>query len=183
MAKSIEELKTIATQVRRDILRMVCMAKSGHPGGSMSSTDILTYLYFNQMKHNPATWVDTDGLGERKTGFGAVQMAPTALYEPDLLVHDEVGNGLEEEVFLRDEVRIEDGEEFTLGNFHTFLEGAGLEILAVRAVDELDVVTTGGEFSDFLLGNFVAFVGRIVQNLNFVLVLGVVDSADCLMYL
>ena len=123
--------------------------------------------------------VDTDGLGERKTGFSAVQVAPATLYEPDLRVHDEVRNRLEEEVFLRDEVRIEDGEEFTLGHFHTFLEGAGLEILAVRAVDELDVVTTGGEFSDFLLGNFVAFVGRIVQNLNFVLVLGVVDSADC----
>ena len=56
MAKTNEELKQIATQVRRDILRMVCMAKSGHPGGSMGSTDILTTLYFNQMNQNPATW-------------------------------------------------------------------------------------------------------------------------------
>ena len=56
MKKSHEELKNIATQVRRDILRMVCMAKSGHPGGSMSSTDILTTLYFNEMNHDPATW-------------------------------------------------------------------------------------------------------------------------------
>ena len=75
MAKSIEELKTIATQVRRDILRMVCMAKSGHPGGSMSSTDILTYLYFNQMKHNPATW-KRDGKGQDMFILSAGHMTP-----------------------------------------------------------------------------------------------------------
>ena len=51
-----DQLKAISTQVRRDILRMVCMAKSGHPGGSMSSTDILVSLYFNHMNQNPATW-------------------------------------------------------------------------------------------------------------------------------
>ena len=46
MAKTNEELKNISTQVRRDILRMVCAAKSGHPGGSMSSADFLTALFF-----------------------------------------------------------------------------------------------------------------------------------------
>ena len=51
-----EELIRIATQVRRDILRMVTKAKSGHPGGSLSSTDILTALFFKVMKHDPATW-------------------------------------------------------------------------------------------------------------------------------
>ena len=75
MAKSIEELKGIATQVRRDILRMVCAAKSGHPGGSMSSTDILTYLYFNQMKHNPATWT-RDGKGQDMFILSAGHMTP-----------------------------------------------------------------------------------------------------------
>ena len=123
--------------------------------------------------------VDTDRLRQRKTGFSAVQVAPATLYEPDLRVHDEVRNRLEEEVFLRNEVRIEDGEEFTLGDCHAFLEGPRLEVLAVRAVDELDIVATGGKFCNFLLGDFVTFVGRIVQNLNFVFVLGVVDSADC----
>lgn len=52
-----DELKRIASQVRRDIIRMVTDAKSGHPGGSMSSADILTALYFGGvMKHDPATW-------------------------------------------------------------------------------------------------------------------------------
>lgn len=51
-----EELRRIASQVRRDIIRMVHSAKSGHPGGSLSSTEIMTALYFNVMKHNPSDW-------------------------------------------------------------------------------------------------------------------------------
>jgi transketolase len=35
---------------------MVCEAGSGHPGGSLSSTDVMTALYFHVMKHDPATW-------------------------------------------------------------------------------------------------------------------------------
>ena len=75
MAKSFEELQSIATQVRRDILRMVCKANSGHPGGSMSSTDVLTYLYFNQMKHNPATWT-REGKGQDMFILSAGHMTP-----------------------------------------------------------------------------------------------------------
>ena len=56
MKKNIQELTDIASQVRRDIVRMVSAAGSGHPGGSMSSTDILTALYFNEMDHDPKTW-------------------------------------------------------------------------------------------------------------------------------
>ena len=44
-----EELTRIASQVRRDIVRMVTLASSGHPGGSMSSADLLTALYFKVM--------------------------------------------------------------------------------------------------------------------------------------
>ena len=53
---TIEELTKIASQVRRDIVRMVTKAKSGHPGGSLGITDVMTALYFNEMKQNPATW-------------------------------------------------------------------------------------------------------------------------------
>ena len=49
-------LPEIASQVRRDILRMVTMASSGHPGGSMSSTDILTYLFFKKIDVTPENW-------------------------------------------------------------------------------------------------------------------------------
>ena len=75
MKKSHEELKNIATQVRRDILRMVCLAKSGHPGGSMSSTDFLTTLYFNEMNHDPATWTRS-GKGQDMFILSAGHLTP-----------------------------------------------------------------------------------------------------------
>ena len=50
---TLKELKNIATQVRRDVLRMVHGAASGHPGGSLSVTDYLVALYFDFMDHNP----------------------------------------------------------------------------------------------------------------------------------
>lgn len=46
-------LKEIASQIRRDILRMVHGANSGHPGGSLGCTDLLTALYFEVMHHHP----------------------------------------------------------------------------------------------------------------------------------
>ena len=42
------KLDKIASKVRRDIIRMVTMANSGHPGGSLSSADIMTALFFNE---------------------------------------------------------------------------------------------------------------------------------------
>lgn len=50
MSKSIEDLKKISFQVRRDILRMVHNVQSGHPGGSLGCTDLLVSLFFNIMK-------------------------------------------------------------------------------------------------------------------------------------
>ena len=49
--KTIHELEQIASQIRRDILRMVHAVNSGHPGGSMGCTDFFTALYFNIMKY------------------------------------------------------------------------------------------------------------------------------------
>jgi len=47
------ELKEIASQIRRDIVRMVHGANSGHPGGSLGCADFFTALYFKIMNHNP----------------------------------------------------------------------------------------------------------------------------------
>lgn len=49
---SIADLKSTATQVRRDIVRMVHGVQSGHPGGSLGCTDVVTALYFHIMKHD-----------------------------------------------------------------------------------------------------------------------------------
>ncbi|WP_144885893.1 transketolase [Lacibacter cauensis] len=55
------ELKEIATQLRRDIVRMVHGCQSGHPGGSLGCTDFLAALYFKVMKHDPAFNMDAKG--------------------------------------------------------------------------------------------------------------------------
>ena len=47
------DLKAIASQIRRDIVRMVHGAQSGHPGGSLGCADFFTALYFKVLKHDP----------------------------------------------------------------------------------------------------------------------------------
>src|SRR6202167_233731 len=47
------ELKAIASQIRRDIVRMVHGAQSGHPGGSLGAADFFTALYFKVLTHDP----------------------------------------------------------------------------------------------------------------------------------
>lgn len=54
----ITSLNNTASQIRRDILRMVHGCKSGHPGGSLGCADFFTALYFQVMKHNPAFSMD-----------------------------------------------------------------------------------------------------------------------------
>ncbi|MEO7045878.1 MAG: transketolase [Ferruginibacter sp.] len=58
----MSNLKDIATQMRRDIVRMVHAVQSGHPGGSLGCVEYLTALYFDVMKHNPD--FKMDGIGE-----------------------------------------------------------------------------------------------------------------------
>lgn len=56
-----QELQQTATQIRRDIVRMVHAVQSGHPGGSLGCTDFLTALYFKVMKRNPGFTMDGKG--------------------------------------------------------------------------------------------------------------------------
>jgi len=48
------DLKTTATKIRKSIVDMIFHSKSGHPGGSLSAVDILTYLYFKEMNVDPS---------------------------------------------------------------------------------------------------------------------------------
>ena len=57
----VSQLKNIATQVRRDIVRMVHGVQSGHPGGSLGCADFFTALYFDIMKHSPQFSMDAQG--------------------------------------------------------------------------------------------------------------------------
>jgi transketolase len=56
-------LQETASQVRRDIVRMVHGVQSGHPGGSLGCTEFFTALYFKVMKHHPEKFT-IDGKGE-----------------------------------------------------------------------------------------------------------------------
>jgi transketolase len=59
---SIEELKRTAGIIRCDIIEMICTAGAGHPGGSLSATDVVTALYFRLMRIDPKNpgWPDRD---------------------------------------------------------------------------------------------------------------------------
>lgn len=59
---SVAELKSLTTQVRRDIVRMVHKVNSGHPGGSLGCAEFLVCLYNNLMKNNPK--FDMNAVGE-----------------------------------------------------------------------------------------------------------------------
>jgi len=59
----ITQLKSISSQVRRDIVRMVHANNSGHPGGSLGCVEYFVALYFDIMNHNPNEF-DMDGFDE-----------------------------------------------------------------------------------------------------------------------
>ena len=60
--KDIKRLEEQARQIRKHIIEMVYEAGSGHPGGSLSATDIMVALYFDVMNHRPdePSWPDRD---------------------------------------------------------------------------------------------------------------------------
>lgn len=59
---TIQELEARAKESRKLILKMLTEAGSGHPGGSLSAIDIITALYFHEMKHDPKQprWQERD---------------------------------------------------------------------------------------------------------------------------
>lgn len=73
--KDIKELQDIATQVRRDVLRMVNSCASGHPGGSLGCADLFTALYFHTMNINPENYT-RDGKNEDMFFLSIGHIAP-----------------------------------------------------------------------------------------------------------
>ncbi|MBR3719804.1 MAG: transketolase, partial [Firmicutes bacterium] len=72
----IVQLHKISQTVRQDIIREVTCAGSGHPGGSLSAADLMTALYFSEMKVDPA---DPKAEGRDKFVLSKGHAAP-ALY-------------------------------------------------------------------------------------------------------
>ncbi len=59
----ISQLEAIASQLRRDIVRMVHACQSGHPGGSLGCADLFAALFFSELEHKPKPF-NMDGTGE-----------------------------------------------------------------------------------------------------------------------
>src|SRR3954468_7551515 len=59
---NVTELAAIAKRMRREVIEMITEAKSGHPGGSLSATEMIVTLFFDVMRHDPANpkWKDRD---------------------------------------------------------------------------------------------------------------------------
>ncbi len=77
----IEALEERARQIRRHIVESIYHAKSGHPGGSLSATDVITALYFDVMEHRPEdpSWEDRDYFVLSKGHAAPAQYAALAL--------------------------------------------------------------------------------------------------------
>ena len=60
--QDLTELQSVCLKIRRHIVEMITEAKSGHPGGSLSAVEIITTLYWDVMRHDPARpdWPERD---------------------------------------------------------------------------------------------------------------------------
>lgn len=79
-AEVVRNLRKKAQAMRKDIVKMIGAAKSGHPGGSLSAADIVATLYFHVMKHDPQNpkWLERDRFVLSKGHAGPVLYAALA---------------------------------------------------------------------------------------------------------
>lgn len=153
MPSEINTLCRQANEIRKDIIRMLVEAGSGHPGGSLSVTDILTAIYFKFLRHDPKnpTWPDRDRVILSK-GHGAPALY-TALahagYFPkeQLLTLRKLGSPLQGHPDRR---RLP-GIEASTGSLGQGLS-IGIGIALARRLDKKDyftyVVTSDGETNE-----------------------------------
>lgn len=101
MQVSPNELKTIAQELRRTVLKMITKAKSGHPGGSLSALDIILELYKNELRHdvNKPKWPQRDRFvlskGHGVPALYAVLAHCGYLKESDLMTLRHLGSPLQ----------------------------------------------------------------------------------------
>lgn len=89
-SEKVAELEQIANKLRQHIISMICKAESGHPGGSLSSADIITALYFYKLNHKPKEpkWPDRDRFVMSKGHAAPVlyaALAESGYFSKDLL--------------------------------------------------------------------------------------------------
>jgi len=149
----VEDLKKKAQEIRREIIRMLAEAGSGHPGGSLSATDILACLFFNVMNHDPKNpkWADRDRFVISK-GHGAPAVYATlalAGYFPkeELLTLRKIGSRLQGHPDVRKLPML----EASTGSLGQGLS-AGIGMALARRIDKKDyyvyVLLSDGETNE-----------------------------------
>ena len=121
--------------------------------------------------------VEQDGLDLGQHAVVAVEVRPAGLHHADFGL-GEVVDDLHEPVGRRNEVGVEDGDEFAFGHFEAGVEGAGFVAVAVGAVNVDDGMAERGVAVDDAAGHFLGFVGGVVENLDFELLARIFNGAD-----
>jgi len=144
-------------------------------GGAVEVQEFAVAAAGRLLQHEVA--VQKQGLQLGEEGEILVQVPPARLHHADFLV-GEVVDHLLEVVRCRLEVGVENADVLALGGGHAFVQSAGLEAVAVRAVAVVDVVALGLQIGGKLLGVRGGFVRGIVQHLDLQAVARVVQGAD-----
>ncbi len=113
--------------------------------------------------------IEEDGFNLRKEGIVAVEVGPASLDHPDLVAAlgiQKIGNRAAEEILLRNEVSVENGDELALRGFQAVFEGAGLVTFAVCAMDVRNPHALCSVALDAAAGDLLGFVGGVVENLD-----------------
>ena len=118
--------------------------------------------------------VEQDGFDLGEEAVVAVEVGPAGLHHADFRL-GEVVDDLHQPVARRDEVGVEDGDELAAGGFKAFVEGSGLEPVAIGAVQIDDGVAEGAITLADGRGDLFGFVGGVVEDLNLEQFAGVVE--------
>jgi len=176
-SNDIRELSLKANAVRRHIIEMVYAAGSGHPGGSLSATDIIVTLYFKLMNYDPDNpeWEDRDRFVLSK-GHAApalyATLAELGVFPVDeLLTLRKVGSRLQGHPDMRKIPGIE-ASTGSLGQGLSIANGMALAAKLDRKLYNVFVMLGDGEIeegqvweaamfaSHYKLDNLIAFLDR-----------------------
>lgn len=175
--KKLNELKKICKDLRKSILMMTHAGKSGHPGGSLSATEILTVLYFSIMRYDPTNpnWHERDRLVISKghcTPLVYSILAKAGYFSgEDLLTFRKLGSPYQGHT---DRLRAPGIETSTgsLGHGTSFAVGAALGCRLDKLNNRIYLLQSDGELqegssweaimsaSHYHLGNLTAIVDR-----------------------
>jgi hypothetical protein len=125
--------------------------------------------------------VEKDGFDLRQETVVAIKVGPTRLDHTDTRL-GEVVNDAAKPVRRRNEVGVEDGDEFAFRGLETFFQGAGFIAVAVGAVEVVDglwveALRTGRKSGDHGRGDAHSLVSGVVEKLNLEAVSGVIEAA------